>query len=1230
MDVKMLTKNDKIHDPAQHVSWLLWLDTLERLDTILLEIRHHQVNLIHSLRSAELYEILHYEEFYIWGSYAPTVGQNSETKSWLSLLQTDINHIFISDLCAKWIIQFPSFDATADSSSTPPDHNSTRKYYDTKYRKDSQTAAINIVKKQLEQGKWKSDQRRLYHALRGLQILKAEILFDKLTLCRWGARLSVDLHSQSSAGNFLLIRSAIMRKMHSHIQRLEDLRSQFEAALDLGIQDHPKPLIRRRREQGIYSSYLSERCDDLRDLVASYLLTAIDEPDIKLHGSMYMHRWNHSAISDMHLMQSNLDYWSDENQNSIDIYNTSFFMPDRPDLQSVMAHEVAHAAIFHAMGDFSPQGLNKKKGDFPLLIRQISICLQEHGIGNTDYTNDPRYEFRSLIKELACDIIAAVVKGPAFVFALMQEIIGLDLDILFSSPLRSIDLTLDSFLTQVGLAELEIPGFEWYLRLMITCTVVESICTDNDPLATRLLDGVRSLSDDLLNTIEQLGARNIVTAVNQWRGLTKQLCFIIRRSRFHAGAITWRENRAEFTNEEAPGELIFNLRYPSSARKLPDHVRERLISALIKLKQRDGRLLDPFKNPLSKIELESAFCRLYLSGEDHVPGQLYRYLYDIPWQSAMLRACDFLHPNKGIASRKSSDKEIDWLLEMHLDGAPGRHLYQIALEFSYWLHISAPDTMQMVIRLVDSALTDLKDENNEKITISLTKWRYGDGTFQKDLLTNILNKYINDNDYIIKDDLTDLVRTMPAENVYEMHIKKIPAETTHGKAISGRFSSYANAIKINSLYNDIKAIENSHIKSLLAYLKGLSKNKDVCNTLFDAMESFPETNQTASLSPLVMLDRLVVSSDVCAKLPWDYLSQPLPKSCFSKSSASRLYAKTLGRYDAIGLTINEPPARSHLPRINFLSEKLDKNSEKISFFERHELALAIRVKLDKKLPKITFNSDENSTNEPKHPNTPEKNQDGFIAFLCITLAARSSRLDFLYRLISDVKNTSSLSTHVGDEDLVLLSEGWGDIVIAFKGNDKSAIDRVFAAQYAFYDDFVVDQTELILATPALGYVIDDQMKKEESRAPFKQIQDNKEDNNKNDSDIILYQPDNYSIIIRVRLQGGSNINKNFINKLIDYKKNYLRNKNCFSMARTPGRTDFTFHFYCPLPLFQIEKDEHKFSQIYQQLAEADEVLTIISASHINSPASTICDKYNDCRERLALNSKCTANASRGV
>jgi hypothetical protein len=396
------------------------------------------------------------------------------------------------------------------------------------------------------------------------------------------------------------------------------------------------------------------------------------------------------------------------------------------------------------------------------------------------------------------------------------------------------------------------------------------------------------------------------------------------------------------------------------------------------------------------------------------------------------------------------------------------------------------------------------------------------------------------------------------------------------------------------------------------------------------MESFPETNQTASLSPLVMLDRLVVSSDVCAKLPWDYLSQPLPKSCFSKSPASRLYAKTLGRYDAIGLTINEPPARSHLPRINFFSKESTEDSEKISFFERHELALAIRVKLDKELPKITFSSGENTTKEPEHPNKPQKNKDGFIAFLCITLAARSSRLDFLYRLISDRTSSTSLINHVGDEDLVLLSEGWGDIVIAFKGNDKSAIDRVFAAQYAFYDDFVVDQTELILATPALGYVIDDQMKKEGSRSSTDQKQDNKKNHNTNDSADRLYQPDNYSIIIRVRLQGGSNINKNFIDKLLSYKKNNLHNKNCFSMARTPGRTDFTFHFYCPLPLFQIEKDEHKFSQIYQQLAEADEVLTIISASHINSPASTICDKYNDCRERLALNSKCTANASRGV
>ena len=47
----------------------LWGDTVNRIDTLILELRHLQLNLIKVLKVPEFYEALRFEESYLWGEY---------------------------------------------------------------------------------------------------------------------------------------------------------------------------------------------------------------------------------------------------------------------------------------------------------------------------------------------------------------------------------------------------------------------------------------------------------------------------------------------------------------------------------------------------------------------------------------------------------------------------------------------------------------------------------------------------------------------------------------------------------------------------------------------------------------------------------------------------------------------------------------------------------------------------------------------------------------------------------------------------------------------------------------------------------------------------------------------------------------------------------------------------------------------------------------------------------
>ncbi|EME68626.1 hypothetical protein H261_17543 [Paramagnetospirillum caucaseum] len=502
-------------------------------------------------------------------------------------------------------------------------------------------------------------------------------------------------------GRFLLVRSAVMANAHRHIQNLGDLKAQFESALDLGIQDHPKPMTKRRREQGLYSSYLSDRCADLGSLVEDVLIHVEGRSRRQLRGGIYTHRWSHSAVSNSSVMRDEVGIGIFDNlkPRHTDLVNTSFWMPDRPDLQPVIAHEVAHNVIQHAYGDLEPHVLKTSKGSLPRLIRLFSTTLDSFGLTRFP-SKDPRHAHDHALGELTCDLLAATVTGPAYLFALVQEIIGAGMDCLFRSPQDEIDFELADTWLDEGWAALNIPSLEWHLRLRLVCAWIKGMGT-SDPLATRLCEGVETLCEILLQTIVHLGPRGIHDHVGPWQDMSHVLIQTARKSDALGEVKDWWKMRQDYA-EKSPfrgGETQFvglALERPTACADLPQDTRLFIQELLIEMKLKEKR---PFAGKTIEIA-KTDFPKIYgltWKGDAEGFSQLFEHLHDVPWQSAMLRARDFLHHELGQLTAEK--KRGEWLTDMSSDGAPGRELYQIALELFYWHQTSPADPIRTILRL---------------------------------------------------------------------------------------------------------------------------------------------------------------------------------------------------------------------------------------------------------------------------------------------------------------------------------------------------------------------------------------------------------------------------------------------------------------------------------------------------------------------------------------------------
>jgi len=1170
--------------PQQYLYLLAWHDTLERLDVLLLEIRHLQVSIIHSLRAPALYLPLRKEEPYLWGK-----KWNDHSNSLLSKLDSDS----IPELVNQWITSYP----TPPSSASHQGDN-----------KASEGKLDNIVYQLWHSSCWGRDQRRHYHFLCGLQVLKRQIFSDKLNLCRLAIECNLHNNSkyhQATSPKFLILRAGIIYRTRKYIEWLDNYQNSFNKAMDTGMQDHPRPSIERRRELGIYSDFLADRTKDILTEMRM-LLHEMNEKHYR-YTTTILHRWRHDATSRTVPLDDELSEYRNNPQalplpTSLRFINTSYFMPERPDLQPVIAHEVAHCLIRDQLDDLHLHALHNG-GEFSELLDRIFRILNLFN----EYPRLPRNDLRpkDLTREIGADLLAASTKGFAFLYALFLEILGEGLEHTLSGIGGKIDLT--SIYQGISAAPIKsLLARRWLLRIKLVSHWLRSV--HHRPLSQIdecLLDGIEGVCNSLSRYLDKHLPVRLKPEGAKWRDITDQIISVVESSKAVKTVESWRGARSK-DHDTSTRNLTFNQshfrRFPRTSSPLPRNIQRLLLESVLTMKSEEYRLFSGTDvkindfietyglRPTDIIDQPSNCADKILQDNFH------RHLYDIPWQSSMLRAMDIIGGrNRNINHKIPVYKDYEIINVLHCDFPLGRELFYLALEFYLWHTEPATRRLECVIHLVREIENEANDviakikESNDLATQDLNtiqhlmdylqRWSYGDNKSSSlDYFKASIHKYTHADENYMRS-----INNFSAKNLIDLQRSVIKINNIESSDIH-RSVQRASGHKLNALSDFLRkfsvpqnisnGISKNQLESFIRTLKYyLSIRSDklsdegffslIGSAIAPVRDGTKDEFSPRKISPIIVgrlsmagsynpcsLSRTNNSHDN-APSETDYmtiyrsymnlikncnLNAEENESCKNGDSKPTWVVPVLGRYDTITWKETRFLCRCDLPV--FPSDKTKQSSAPENwptFFLRKEMGLMIHL-----------------VNRAPGTHSPDTNNSVVIAFLSITLQRRTYRLDFLYRLIKSINldpeqrkritdhYTLESQGHVfSNDDFAFLTDGWGDIVLVFRSNKKESDDisermkDIMNLQSAIFQDFMVDRTELILSANCL--------------------------------DAAANNFDKWRIDTRVRLMEDNSLsphNINYQDHLENVRKSWNQNQFCkdFRYCRTPGRLDFTIDF----------------------------------------------------------------------
>ncbi len=1044
------------------------LDVIDRLDVLLLEIRHIQQTIIYLLRTPTLYLPQRYEEKYIFGKWDELSNKYIKDLG-LSGHQADTKLANLS------IIRYPSPSCAVKRSRGRTDSNC--------YPDSDDKAKQKIMDKLRERvakiwigDVWARGQRRHYHALRALQILKIQVFRDKLTLFREAEYSGLILGRKEQNGieypALMILLDAIKNKASvTYIKILRTHQQNLSKSLSYGLQDYPRPLVERRRDIGIFADFLSERtCDiqkDMLHLINTFL--SDDEKDSDNNTKpipLILHGWSPAPhTSNMQLFDDVGRMSKDEHEEKIEDVNyvdSSFWSPDRPDLQPLIAHEIGNSLVCHIFKKLNDDYISNTNNDLARLTSELFNEINDF-TKNIPELAPIQANIRKLLKKIISDLLAASVKGISYVYALFLALAGRGLgDLLKHHNIIRLDRVGE---LHAGIAAID-EFFYWYFRLKISAFWMQQVMhIPTSRLDKIVLDGTGIVCNQMLDYLDKNTPASRTRVGEKWKELEQKLEVIIGKSPLVIKVRNWREKRSCDTWNEAKkcsGDKVY---YRSTVRlnvELQNYLFREMLNSKMKRSEKET------DHPISKKTALTHFQENYGFEFDKItipnaggkllqhPQWLFRHLYDIPFQCAAIRSIDLLKHR----SNSRSDPSRDWscfIKLTHEDLSLGREFFALALEFYTWGRESTRSRLLICVNLIAFSLHEAA--NNKELYAELQLWlnvpeKLLDDIYKKVKLTgehekpeNLINTLATWSHRNIRDLLKDddaYLRCIGATNITDAfsNISKIYGskerrlEQISGYKLRQLYSlleSYRTVLPASFL----TAFEYLYIHNSFQTERMKEGNNALASTRFhnlllaslgDSFDYAKENDQAIMDTPLpekpsfVMVNHITMTNHYPIANPLRPTETPDLKSdktieqwypnglslkeglelkswnAFPQMTPNKFFS-TLGQYDAIGLINVQLPCKCRMP--SFMKPN-GNNDQPNTNFDTETEKFVTHFSLREIAIPVQITKQKSSAID-----IPGYLDNEVLAIISVSLQRRSMRLSLLCRILQVVKDVTA-------------------------------------------------------------------------------------------------------------------------------------------------------------------------------------------------------------------------------
>lgn len=1005
------------------------LDTLDRLNILQAEIRHMEENIAYYVGHSRFLEIL---------------GSEEE-----SLHPEDNGPIDGDDPAV--------FDAAARSEA------------------DQVQTLASILKghpvwsaQLLRSGDLVTEARRELYLLDALQSLLRRSEYLRRLLRRWWGWARQE--PLKRCGPFFLARTGIQHEIYRVVPRLGDLQRLHESSLDLAQTEPHRPIGTRRRLQGVYSRVLQDSARAWRDAISELLdahlgsnLRAEARADRQIR-QVLTHRWLHDHSSRYHRLVAlgSTRERRDPDRPDLEFVNSSYWMPDRPDLQPQIVHETAHLALDRLLDiRVHPTRLDRFDGPLArLLTRWWSMIVGE--ITGTPRTPEPWLPFRQPlhIAELAADLLAATVAGPAFLHALFLDLVGRDLERWLAVP-DFPDISLQRATDYLdppqdgGRLQADAPFLDWYVRLRLVAAWLDRVHPPAGPRDRILMtDAVRELCTHLLRWVRARVDPRAVHFVRYWEvlaaGLEREL-YGLRGGRLTGSIRRWVAER----------RLGFGQNWDGPASHFPP------------------RFLQAFPPDVSRLLRAAGGWK----PEEAVPR--FAALRDVPWETVWVH---LTAPN-GSAEPPPCFAEA-------------RRLHQLALEFHLW------ESQRPWYRLSDAVAT--VERAKDGVTENTLRAR----------LDTWLDEVVGQ---VPADSLLGQRPPIPLEEPERRgrsSEKQREVDRKHGEKLEELMIILRESA--NDLSPELRQLHDwLHLRSrrqhsdlrrriiqAMASVSGAPKEKDG-----EILGDIRGSVDVAKYDPKLRLPAFREITTVVVKQDHRDVGAgssfvTLLKPGVGDVRGRRRQAVALGRFDIVSVEV-----ASFHPYRPFLSWKWKDGPDLYLPYSRH-------MEIGLRLSPMPFTASDGRSGAHRQPvgragtesgpagvangrqHEPPRWED--LAALAIVLRDRSQRLDFVGRLLQAIDRQASRTArsrlgHAGPSDgrerdpllleecvgalrphdIIYLTEGTGDVLLVFRvpqehreGGSADRLRDVMCFTVAAFEDFMVDRTELVLFAPALWAAVE--------------------------------------------------------------------------------------------------------------------------------------------------------------